>query len=186
MIILHTQAIPLVHLGIDPSFRQMYYNFSHETEKKFCKHFPPLKEWCRRHEKHEDDPYKIAAGIYVRILAYPQLFIDGNHRSGALIANNYLISRGCMPFVLSCENAITFFNLASDIKFKKEDFNSKFKRAVGWKDELVQMRAFLKDNVRPFLTDKFPEFEIPQIDQDKDTRKNIFSFRHNPQGLCRE
>ncbi len=142
----------IVHLGIRSELRQEYYDFVRLTEQTFVEHLPLLMEWFERHEYHEDDPYKIAAGLYVRVLSAPQLFAEGNHRTGSLIANYYLLKKGKDPFVLTPQNAVEFFDLASDVKFQKQDIGSKFKRAIGWRDELTRMRAFLEANVRPFTT----------------------------------
>jgi len=146
----------IVHFGIRPESRGKYDGFIKHTEKRFAALFPSLMEWYERHEHREDNPYKIAAGLYVRVLAHPQLFVEGNHRTGSLIISYYLLIKGRDPFVLTPDNAVEFFNLASDVKFKKEDIGSKFKRAIGWHDELARMRAFLEANVQPFTTDVMP------------------------------
>ncbi len=152
----------IVHLGVDPEAREEYCGFIRHTEEKFVERIPFLMKWYDRHAQREDDPYKIAAGLYVRVLAEPQLFFDGNHRTGSLIANFYLLMKEKDPFVLTRDNAVEFFNLASDVKFKKEDIRSKFKRAIGWHDELARMRAFLEANAQPFTTDVMPEW-TPQL-----------------------
>jgi prophage maintenance system killer protein len=149
----------IVHLGLSREARREYKGFLRQTEDKFQKYIPDLLTWYKRHEQGNDDPYKIAAGLYVRILAAPQLFFDGNHRTGALIANYYLMTKGLTPFVVTPENAVEFFNLASDIKFKKNDIGSKFKRAVGWRDEVQAMRDFLMENARPFTTQTLKEWK---------------------------
>jgi hypothetical protein len=50
--------------------------------------------------------WKRAAGVYVRTLSEPELFIEGNHRSGALVMSYILAREGYPPFVLTAENAI--------------------------------------------------------------------------------
>ena len=45
-----------------------------------------------------------AAGVYVRTLAAPQLFVEGNHRSAMLLASHELLLDGHPPFVLSLDN----------------------------------------------------------------------------------
>jgi prophage maintenance system killer protein len=140
----------IVLIGMDQAKRAEYDVFVSATKRKFSHYIDPLMKWYLRHEHDNDDPYKIAAGLYVRILAAPQLFIEGNHRTGAMVANYYLLMAGEMPFILTVENAVEFFNLASDVKFKKTDIGSKFRRATGWHDEVARMRVFLKSNARPF------------------------------------
>ena len=148
----------IVHLGVNEETRREYHKFIQHTEEKFEQHFPSLMLWYDRHEAHEDDPYKIAAGLYVRVLAQPQLFVEGNHRTGSLIANYYLLLKLQEPFVMTPDNAVEFLNLASDVKFKSNDIRSKFKRAIGWHDELARMRAFLKENAQPFTTGEIPKW----------------------------
>jgi hypothetical protein len=57
-----------------------------------------------------------AAGVYIRILSSPQLFIEGNHRSGALIMSYMLATEGKPPFVLTAANAREYFNPSSVFK----------------------------------------------------------------------
>lgn len=73
-----------------------------------------LVEWCEMHKN--DSPWQRAAGVYVRILSEPQLYIEGNHRTGALIMSHLLAREGCPPFVLSVDNAKAYFDPSSLIK----------------------------------------------------------------------
>ena len=57
-----------------------------------------------------------AAGVYVRILSKPQLFIEGNHRTGALVMSYLLVRSGEPPFVLSVHNADAYFSLSTVIR----------------------------------------------------------------------
>jgi hypothetical protein len=69
------------------------------------------------YEKHAgESPWKRAAGVYVRILSQPQLYIEGNHRTGALIMSYILVRDGEAPFVLSVENAREYFNPSTVVK----------------------------------------------------------------------
>ena len=166
----------IVHLGVHPDARNEYYGFIRHTEERFVARFPSLMKWYERHEYHEADPYKVAAGLYVKILAHPQLFVEGNHRTGSLIIDYYLLIKGKDPFVLTPHNAVEFFNLASDVKFEKDDIRSKFKRAIGWHDELARMRTFLELNTQPFTTDVMPQWTPePCEDQESKNILNIFS-----------
>lgn len=60
--------------------------------------------------------WKRAAGVYVRVLSKPQLFIEGNHRSGSLIVSYLLMRAGQPPFVLTLDNAKGYFNPSSVIR----------------------------------------------------------------------
>ncbi|ARN81318.1 hypothetical protein [Methylocystis bryophila] len=163
----------LVHLGADADRRHEYYGFVRHTEERFEARFPTVMQWYDRHEAHGEDPYKIAAGLYVRILAQPQLFIEGNHRTGSLVANYYLILKSQNPFVMTPDNAVEFLNLASDVKFTKDDIQSKFKRAFGWRDELARMRVFLKENALPFTTNVMPKWtpDLYERQEEEDVQK---------------
>jgi hypothetical protein len=57
-----------------------------------------------------------AAGVYVHLLSEPQLFLEGNHRTGALIISHMLAREGRPPFVLTQSNARRFLNPSSMIK----------------------------------------------------------------------
>lgn len=166
----------IVHLGIHSDARNEYYGFIRHTEERFQAQLPSLMKWYERHEYHEADPYKVAAGLYVRILSQPQLFVEGNHRTGSLIIDYYLLIKGKDPFVLTPHNAVEFFNLASDVKFKKDDIGSRFKRAIGWHDELARMRRFLEAHAEPFTTDVMPRWTPePYEDQESENIMKIFS-----------
>ena len=70
----------------------------------------PIRYWYEQHTKRWNPPLKIAAEIYVSILGYPQLYIEGNHRTGSLIANWITVYHGFPPFILSVEQAFSGFN----------------------------------------------------------------------------
>ena len=52
----------------------------------------------------------------MRILSKPQLFIEGNHRTGVLVASYVLLRNGLPPFVLTVENARTYFDPSTVIR----------------------------------------------------------------------
>ena len=95
--------------------RKEYAKHISATEKKFYSNISWVKNWYRQ---HQDDPvYKRAAGVYIAILCQPQLFIEGNHRTGSLIAGLELMRSGKPPFVLDPTNAVAYFNPSTVIKF---------------------------------------------------------------------
>ena len=57
-----------------------------------------------------------AASTYIHILSRPQLFIEGNHRTGALVMSWMLAAEGKPPFVLSVENAKAYFDPSTLVK----------------------------------------------------------------------
>ncbi len=73
-----------------------------------------IVEWLALHS--EDSAWKRAAGVYVRILSKPQLFIEGNHRTGALVMSYLLLRDGKPPFVLTVDNAEAFFDPSTVIR----------------------------------------------------------------------
>lgn len=104
--------------GSDPADRQEFAGHLAATEKHFFDNeeggIKDLFDW---YDKHRDEsPWKRAAGVYVRILSKPQLFIEGNHRSGSVIASYLLLREGLSPFVLTVDNAEGFFNPSSVIR----------------------------------------------------------------------
>lgn len=108
----------------------------------FHQYVRPIRRWYRKHET--DNPYKVASQVYVGVLSQPQLFQEGNHRTGSLIASGILLQNGCPPFVLTRQNALAYFNPSSEIKFTD-------KRTIRGKLRLPryqrEFREFLQQNV---------------------------------------
>jgi prophage maintenance system killer protein len=69
-----------------------------------------LMEWLAFNKN--TNIWKKTAGIFTHILSQPQLFLEGNHRTGSLIMSYLLMQEGLSPFVLSYENARHFFEPA--------------------------------------------------------------------------
>ena len=104
----------IVLCGTDKHLRSEYYQHITATRRKFNENIVYIMKWCKKHNK--DSTKKIAAEIYVAILSQPQLFIEGNHRTGTLITNWMLMKNGFPPFVLNTDNAIAYFEPSSEIK----------------------------------------------------------------------
>lgn len=92
---------------ISATRRQFFDNF-----RRYVK---PIRRWYRRHQT--DNPYKVASQVYVGVLSQPQLYQEGNHRTGSLIASGILLQNGCPPFILTRQNAVAYFNPSTEIKF---------------------------------------------------------------------
>ena len=92
--------------------REKYTSHLKATEEKFYEEpgggVRDLVEWMAGHSLHSS--WRRAAGAYARILSEPQLFIEGNHRTGALVMSYILVREGQPPFVLSAENAVSYFD----------------------------------------------------------------------------
>ncbi|MCW3999350.1 MAG: hypothetical protein NWE93_03835 [Candidatus Bathyarchaeota archaeon] len=106
----------LVHYGVDWDLRLEYHKAIMATSEKFYSQIIPLQKWYRKHMKGEPHPLKVAAEIYVAILGHPQLFIEGNHRTGSIISSWISMYHGRPPFVLSVDNAVAYFKPSAEIK----------------------------------------------------------------------
>jgi prophage maintenance system killer protein len=73
-----------------------------------------LYEWYTL-QRHEPVWYR-AASLYIRILSEPQVFIEGNDRTGALVMSYILAKEGLPPFVLTATNAKAYFESSTQIK----------------------------------------------------------------------
>lgn len=93
-----------------------------ETERRFYDDQSPggVRALMNHVADHKQDPiWRRAAGLYIQVLSRPQLFIEGNHRTGTLIMSQLLLQAGKPPFVLTVENAKAYFDpssLAKDCK----------------------------------------------------------------------
>ena len=102
----------LVLCGTDSRKLKDYANHIDATEAHFYGHtegsIGSIIEWHAGH-KHRS-PWRRAAGVYIRILSEPQLYLEGNHRCGALIMSYLLAREGKPPFVLTVDNAKAYFD----------------------------------------------------------------------------
>jgi hypothetical protein len=106
----------IVHYGFDSKLRLEYNKAIQANSHKFAEHITPIEKWYRKHMKGEPHPLKVAAEVYVAVLGFPQLFIEGNHRTANLISNWISMYYGRPPFVLSEENALAYFKPSKEIK----------------------------------------------------------------------
>jgi len=67
-----------------------------------------LVDWVR--SMQGESIWRRAGSAYIHLLSQPQLFIEGNHRTGALIMSWMLARAGKPPFVLSVDNAKAYFD----------------------------------------------------------------------------
>lgn len=65
-------------------------------------------DWYDLHRANST--WRRAAGVYISILSEPQLFIEGNHRTGALVMSYILAREGRPPFVLTTDNAKAYLD----------------------------------------------------------------------------
>ena len=112
----------VVLCGSDPQVRQEYKRHIDATTRRFYEqegyNIDDILRWYHTH--CNESPWKRAAGVYVRILSQPQLYIEGNHRTGALIMSYILVRDGKAPFVLTVENAKAYFDPSTLVKNTKK------------------------------------------------------------------
>jgi hypothetical protein len=112
----------IVLCGLDLQTRTEAAQHLAATEKHFYDEkdggIRDIIEWYEMHAK--EGAMQRAAGVYVRILSEPQLFIEGNHRTGALIMSYILARGGQPPFVLTVDNAHAYFDPSTLITKKKK------------------------------------------------------------------
>jgi len=137
----------LVLCGSHKETRAQYYSHLEETRKSFLKKIRPIKDWVLEKKNHAN-PWKLATGYYSRSLSQPQLFIEGNHRTGNIILNYLLISKGEPPYVITPETAKTYLDLSGEIKFTDKD--STFESALRMPGYRKKFQKFLKENTRDY------------------------------------
>lgn len=110
----------IVLCGSDPDQRMNYYHHITETRARFMKRIKPIRTWVEKNEK-KSNPYKLVAGFYMQILSQPQLFIEGNHRTGNILVNYLLVSKGLPPYIITPDTAKEYLDISGDIKFTDKD-----------------------------------------------------------------
>lgn len=106
----------LVLCGPDPAARVAHQGHLAATRERFYSQqggggIGALVEWYKRNRGQE--VWSLAAGLFLEIIHQPQLFVEGNHRTGVLLINYLLMRDGRAPFVLTPDNALPFFTLAA-------------------------------------------------------------------------
>ena len=111
----------IVLCGTNERVRLEYGPHLLETRRRFADGIDEIANWYER--KRHKSAYRRAAGVYVLGVSQPQLFLEGNHRTGALVASYILVQEGLPPFVLTRKNASAYFNPSTLIKYRhKEKF----------------------------------------------------------------
>jgi len=114
----------IVLCGPDPKKRKDYEHHIKVTTERFYNQdkcsIGLIRKWAKKH-KH-DSPWIQAAGVYVMLISQPQLFLEGNHRTGALLMSHILVRNGFPPFVLTVDNAKAYFDPSTLAKQTHKDF----------------------------------------------------------------
>jgi len=112
----------IVLCGSEASVRTAYHRLIEATGTRFYEQpnggIRDIMDWYALNRGK--NVWRRAAGIFIRILSDPQLFIEGNHRTGALVMSYMLAREDRPPFVLTTKNAREFFNPASAFKKTKK------------------------------------------------------------------
>ena len=113
----------IVLCGTDPVKRKDYREHITATTDRFYRQeefsISHIRAWLKKHKKDTD--WKKAAGVYVMLISRPQLFFEGNHRTGALLMSHMLVQSGRPPFVLTIDNAKGYFDPSTLAKETKKD-----------------------------------------------------------------
>jgi len=133
--------------GNDETLRYEFKTHLEATKKKFFEGLRPVKKWFNKHDG-KDSALKVAAEIYVGMLSQPQMFIEGNHRTGSIVASWILLRGGYPPFVLTYKNAESYFNPSSQIKFSD-------KRVIRDKLKLPKYEKSFKDFLEKNIKKRF-------------------------------
>lgn len=134
----------IVLCGTDEETRVQYYAHLEETRRSFLSRIRPIKDWVLR-KRSGNDPYHLATGFYSRMLSRPQLFLEGNHRTGNIILNYLLVSKDTPPFIVSPTNAHIYLDISGDIKFT--DNGNYLDTALRMPGHRNRFRALLRDEV---------------------------------------
>jgi hypothetical protein len=112
----------LVLCGRDDHERSESARFLAATDKYFFDNVDggirDVFEWHALH--NNESAWMRAAGVYIRTLSEPELFIEGNHRTGALVMSYILVRGGHPPFVLTVEDAKEFLDWSALFSSKRK------------------------------------------------------------------
>lgn len=138
----------IVLYGTDPQRRLHYRKPLMVNEKHFYQQKEGgIGELMEAYHVHANESvWNQAAMVYVRILSQPQLFLEGNHRTGALLMSYLLMREGQPPFVLTVANAKVYFDPSTLIGKAKRHSISMFFRMPKLKHYFARL---LKNQMDP-------------------------------------
>jgi len=140
----------IVLCGLNQQVRQEYQTHIEATAQRFYEqeefNIDDILRWYYKHEN--ESPWKRAAGVYIRILSQPQIYIEGNHRTGALIMSYILVREGKAPFVLTVDNAKAYFDPSTL-------FKATTKTATTLLTKLPRMKKLFAEFLRAQVHEKY-------------------------------
>jgi hypothetical protein len=130
----------LVLCGRDSGERERLAEHIQATEARFYDQTSggvrDIVEWHARHRR--SSVWERAAGVYIRVLSEPQLYIEGNHRTGTLIMSFILGREGRPPVVITSDTAQAFFDPSSLVKQTRKGSVGMLFRMPGLKKRLAR------------------------------------------------
>lgn len=137
----------IVLCGVKPEKRRDFQQHIESTTSRFYQQqdfsISNMREWMDDHR--DDTPWKQAAGAYILQISWPQLFFEGNHRTGALLMSSILVRQGKPPFVLSVNNAKGYFDPSSLAKSTHKNILGRLYRLPKIKKKFAK---FLEEHAR--------------------------------------
>ena len=152
----------IVLCGPDQTLRTEFARHLEATENRFYAEpeggIEDIVEWRARHL--DQSVWQLAAGLYVRTLSKPQLFIEGNHCTGVLLASYILLRGGKPPFVLTVENAVAYFEPSTVLRNTSKQGPMALFHLPGIKKRFAR---FLEDQADPryLLAPDTPAVPVP-------------------------
>lgn len=101
-----------------------------------------MVEWYSRHRYLTI--WRQAAGIYLNTVGPPQLFLEGNHRTGVLLVNYVLARANKPPLVLDDKLASAWFRLTEEIRERR---NNLFDPKYWFRSLDVELADFIQAHV---------------------------------------
>ena len=134
--------------GVTPERRRQYADHIAETERRFYDDpdtgVAALFAWLQR--RRTQPPFTLAAGLFVRVVSQPQLFIEGNGRTAVLLASYVLARAGLPPLVVTADRYPAYRGLAE--RCSAID-HTRLTSAFALADATASVTAFLKQAADP-------------------------------------
>lgn len=125
-----------VHYGLDKALRQEFKKAIDATTEKFSSQVKPIRQYYNKKMQNQTSANRITAEVFIAIVGMPQLYIEGNHRGGSIVASLVNLINNNPPFALTVENAVSFFAPAQEIK--------KFNKRSVWRS-MTKLPKYIKD-----------------------------------------
>ena len=129
--------------GTDSVCRAEFQSHLVATERHFYSHtrgnIGEMMDWMASHRQLP--VWDRAAGLFIRVLRRPQLFIEGNHRTGVLMAGAIMMEDGLPPFVLRATCTDEFQALTDAVTSPRRN---SWRTWLGFRSERRELAAFFQ------------------------------------------